>query len=331
MYNPEINVHSVCEIEVPGTKRKLKISFETIPPEVAEIWLNENSENQRKLNNKIVGTYTSQIKKDLWFPDTGESIKFSAAENGESEKLIDGQHRLRSVVAGGKPQIFMVIRNIDPDHIVAMDLGKKRSLQDIMTVNGFEPMKYLSNKVLGSVLSGIYIAKQYASKQRTENKTYRIDRIGDATPSPVELFEFLQANPEITERLKKLENKDLSAINKHVGLAQAIIGWYLVDVMDEEIADQILMTMQELTPQTSLGRSCPAFAVYSYIQKARANDNTVNKHYYPGMFIWAYDKIARNSPHNDKTLGVSREHLPAQGHENTIKLAEYLKELKTVS
>lgn len=331
MFNPKENVHSISELEVPGSKRKLSISFETVTPEIAEIWLNENSESQRTLNKKNVATYVSQIKKGLWFPDTGESIKFSAAEGGKPEKLIDGQHRLHSVIDGGIPQIFMVIRNIDPAHIVAMDLGKKRSLLDIMKVNGVEPMQGLSNTVLGSVLAGIYIAKQFASKTRSEVKSNRIDRINDASASPVELFEFLNANPEIVERLKKLEGKDLRAIGKHVNLASAILGWYLVDVIDSDKADRILLTMQECTPQTNLGRKCPAFAVYTHIQKAKANNNTINKYLYPGMFLWAYDKIERNVPFTGRQLGIERVHLPAQGHEGSRILGDYLKQLKAVA
>lgn len=54
MNNIPENVHSTCELEVPGTRRKLHISFETVTPEMAEVWLESNSSKQRTLNAKTV-------------------------------------------------------------------------------------------------------------------------------------------------------------------------------------------------------------------------------------------------------------------------------------
>lgn len=118
----------------------------------------------------------------------------------------------------------MIIRNIDPTHIQAMDLGKKRTLQDIMNICEVKPIPGLTNSVLSSVVAGIYISKQFGIKQRGDVTSKRIDRVRGISASPVELYEFLLANPEIPERLKKLSKRDLSSIKNHVNLPSAIIG-----------------------------------------------------------------------------------------------------------
>lgn len=89
--------------------------------------------------------------------------------------------------------------------------------------------------------------------------------------------------------------------------------------------------MEECVPQTSAGKQCPAFAVYQHIQKAKANDTTIHKYFYPGMFLWALDQIKLNiHVTKGKNLSIENCHLPCQGHEGTSTLLAHLKSLKDV-
>lgn len=325
--NKKENIHSSAELIVPGTKRIVHISFETVTPELAREWLDSNSLQQRAVSDKSVLQYTSQIEKGLWHSDNGESIKFSCDKNGE-EVLIDGQHRLRATANGDKSQVFMIIRNIDPDHIKSMDLGKKRSIMDILKVNGFEPPAGFTNRVISSVMMSLYQVRAYSIKNRTEFKTQRIDRNRESHPSPLELYEFFLANPEIMERFKKLEGRDLKGLSKHITLSAAIVGWYICDVIDEKIADELLTTMEECVPQTEMGKKCAAFKLLTYIQKAKMAENVISNGRYPVLFLWAFDHMVRKS--TGEVKDINRNHMPGQGHEGTLKLVEHMKALKVV-
>lgn len=325
--NKPENIHSSAVLTVPGTRREIYISFETVEPLLAREWLDSNSLKQRNLNDKSVTQYMSQIEKGLWHGDNGESLKFSCDTDGD-ETLIDGQHRLTSCANGKTPQMFMIIRNIDPDHIKSMDLGKKRSILDIMKVNGYIPPEGITNTVLSSVMMGLYQVRNYSIKQRNDFKTQRIDRTRDSHPSPLELFEFILANPDIIERLKKLKGRDLKALSQHVTLSSAIVGWYVCDVINEDIAGKLLTTMEECVPQTDMGKNCAAFKLFTFIQKAKAVENRIDKSRYPALFLWAFDHMARKAKGEVKDL--SSIHMPGQGHHGTSDLIKYMKTLNVV-
>jgi hypothetical protein len=325
--NKKENIYSSAILVVPGTHRELEISFELVSPELAREWLDSNSLQQRGISEKSVSQYSSQIQKGIWHSDNGESIKFSCDKEGD-EALIDGQHRLSATANGDKSQVFMIIRNIDPDHIKSMDLGKKRSIMDILKVNGFVPPPGFTNRVISTVMMTLYQVRCYSIKQRNEFKTQRIDRNRDAHPSPLELYEFFLSNPEIMNRLKKLENRDLKGLSKYISLSAAIVGWYICDVIDEKVADDLLTTMEECVPQTDMGKNCPAFKLLTYIQKAKMADKPISNGRYPVLFLWAADHMIRNS--TGEIRDVNRNHMPGQGHEGTLKLVEHMKSLKLV-
>ena len=322
MKNLKKNILSQAELEVPGMGYSLYFSFEIVTPEIAKKWLDENEKTQRTINDKTVVQYSNQVKKLLWFFANGESIKF------DDEGLADGQHRLSSCVHSGENCIFLIIRGLKSDQIESMDQGKKRSLNDILKVYNVEPIEGLSNSMLASVLNGIYVSRHYALAQRSSTSSLRVDRIRGGQPSPVELYEFLKANPSIISQLEKLRGKDLSSVRKHAGLAPSLVGWFLVSMIDQDIADKIWLTLDECVPQTSQGKNCPAFTMFQHIQKAKVNQVTITKHLFPGMWLWAADNMLRGS--TPKELRVQAAQMPGQGHEGTLKLVTALKELKDV-
>tara|TARA_B100000749_G_scaffold279566_2_gene272670 strand:+ start:2875 stop:3861 length:987 start_codon:yes stop_codon:yes gene_type:complete len=320
----EDSVLSKVSLDVPGLAgQSIEISFEEVTPKMAERWLNTNSEKQRKLNVALVRQFTNQMRKGLWFGDNGETIKFS-----KSGGLIDGQHRLNSVVKHGEPVVLMIMRGINDEHIRHMDLGKKRNLADVFKVENIELPKGFTEPMLSSVISGIYVVKQYACiTHSSESRSLRVDAKSSKTnPSAIELYEFLVNNPEIMDRLSKLKDYKIPTVAKSAAISPSIVGWFVSDIVDEDIAGKILRTFEECVPQTESGRNCPAFMMFKHIQKHRAQQITINKHQYPGLWLWATDNmIMETSP---KMVKIGRSHMPGQGHERSKELVEYFKGLK---
>lgn len=96
-----------------------------VTPELAEEWLGKNEGNRNKRKQHI-----AKLVRDLEsgnFLPTGDSIKFDW--NG---RLIDGQHRLTSVISAGTAMWTIVVRNLDPRVRSVLDTNAKRSASDAL-------------------------------------------------------------------------------------------------------------------------------------------------------------------------------------------------------
>lgn len=311
-------------LKVPYSDSSIKISFVLVTPELAKKWLKTNVEEQRKLNQGLVNQYASQMKKGLWSCETGESIKFS--EKG----LIDGQHRLNAIILNDEPIVMMVIEGLKSESITKMDMGKRRNLSDIFKIRGVELPKGLNESVLSSVVSGIYTAKEYMKVSRADSNSLRIDSGSRVKPSPVELYEFLMANPEILDRLSKLSKFKVATTAKSVPLGPTITSWFLCDIINEKVAEDLFKTFEECTPQTEAGRACPSYKLFQMIQRNRVNRVNINKYEYQPMWLWALDLMLRGNS-NVGRVSITRSCMPGQGHEGSTELKEYFRNLKTVS
>lgn len=102
----------------------------TITPDMAKEWLENNFENNRKVNERWVNSLSRDMLSGHW-GITNESIGF--AEDGT---LVDGQHRLRAILKANIPVNINVTTGIKMDAIRYIDCGKSRTLSDRMRVNG---------------------------------------------------------------------------------------------------------------------------------------------------------------------------------------------------
>lgn len=113
-------------------------TLELITPKMAAQYLEKNDTN-RPINEKNLNQLTMDMTRDNWHI-TGETIKF--AKNGA---LLDGQHRLMSIVRTGKAQHMYVIRGLDNEAFKYIDTGKKRSAADVLGIEGIKhPLRIAS-------------------------------------------------------------------------------------------------------------------------------------------------------------------------------------------
>lgn len=112
---------------VPG------IEFEVVEltPELAEEYLTKLPERQRKLSERTVNRYASDLLEGE-FPFTGDPIRFNV--DGE---LIDGQHRCTAVVAAGQAVPVLVIRGLGQEMIRFFDGGRTRKFADDLKIHGY--------------------------------------------------------------------------------------------------------------------------------------------------------------------------------------------------
>ena len=100
-----------------------------ITPELAKKFLGKNSNNYRKLSEKVVRSYQIDMETGNW-KFNGDSIKFN-----KSGQLVDGQHRLTAILRSGVSIPMVVITEISDD-VNTYDVGKGRTVSDVAKADG---------------------------------------------------------------------------------------------------------------------------------------------------------------------------------------------------
>lgn len=125
---------------------------ETITKDVALKYLEQRSGN-RPINEMHLRDLMGRQKRGEWKPN-GDTIRFDS-----DGKLRDGQHRLTMVVNTELPFETVVVRGINPDAFITIDTGRKRSLGDVLGIDGYEHSPVLAHSVR---YLRYYVSRRYA-------------------------------------------------------------------------------------------------------------------------------------------------------------------------
>jgi hypothetical protein len=181
---------------------KIVTTIEKITPEIAMRYLETNVGHQRNVTMTHALHLRQQMEKGQWMM-TGEPIVFD--DNGQ---LMDGQHRLRALVASGMTIEFVVTRGIPSESFVAINRGKSRSNGNVMAIHGVSNSA-ASASCVASVLNyrralAVETTDKDGKKKRGSLNTY-------IRPSSFEIVQEYDRNPErytqavkITYNTKKL-------------------------------------------------------------------------------------------------------------------------------
>ena len=146
----------------------VSIRLEEITPEIAAQMLEHNTHNRNINRQSAVRVALASNE----FVLTSDAIAFD--KNGV---LLNGQHRLNECVRLGKPIDVIVIRGLDADSQMAMDVGRKRSLSDYVAMDG-----YPSARTVATIASALLTKKYFGLEQcfiennTLRNKAYTIKR-----------------------------------------------------------------------------------------------------------------------------------------------------------
>ncbi len=124
----------VPESDIIGQHRLKVITQEMsqlITPEIAEELLKYNNCN-RPISNKSIEAFTKDMNEGRWKND-GATIRIS-----KNNRLLDGQHRLTSIVATKKAQRMFIVAGLDDDTFDTIDTGKRRTPGDVLGIHGYE-------------------------------------------------------------------------------------------------------------------------------------------------------------------------------------------------
>ena len=185
----------------------MKMSIETITPEIAAEYLKANRSN-RPLKKKLIDNYARTMRAGDW-KLTHQGIAFNC-----DGTLLDGQHRLEAIRQSETPIQMSVTRGVSQDAQLVMDDHAKRSAGDALSIARGE-------KITQSMVATI---RGCVELQRTGYST--------ATMSKQEINDVLErfAGPLafINERVKCNERGVTSApVRSAIAMA-----WFYVDDLD---------------------------------------------------------------------------------------------------
>lgn len=113
---------------IPSTE-SAAVSVETITPDIAEVWLKQNTHN-REIRDQKVDKWAHAMSAGQWRLN-GQTICFDP--NGI---LVDGQHRLAAVVKSGVTIQSVVVRGINMETQITVDTHTPRSFGDVLKWRG---------------------------------------------------------------------------------------------------------------------------------------------------------------------------------------------------
>lgn len=113
------------------THTALQVEWVDVGPDLAERYL-ETMRVNRPLSNANLKKIQTDMMNGRWHED-GDPVRFD-----RDGSLIDGQHRMWSIVETKLTFRFLVIRGIDKKAMSTMDTGKSRSIADIIAL--YDPL-----------------------------------------------------------------------------------------------------------------------------------------------------------------------------------------------
>jgi hypothetical protein len=102
----------------------MTLTVEAVTPAISSRWLAANTSN-RRLRKAIVEQYAADMRSGAW---ERKPIAICFDELG---LLGNGQHTLNAIVMSGVTQELLIARNVPKSAIAVMDVGLKRTLNDI--------------------------------------------------------------------------------------------------------------------------------------------------------------------------------------------------------
>lgn len=242
-------------------------SYIAVTPETAERWLSGNTVN-RKIRERRVQQYARDMAAGRWWP-SNDAVAFSP--DGE---LLNGQHRLNAVVRSGKTIVFLVVRNMPPESMTAMDQGAARSAGDALRFAGEH---HTSTLAAVTKLCIVY----------TDGRIYKDNKI--QAVSHGEILDFLERHPNIRQSITEVgyTHRSIDAPTSAVVAAH----WIIAGVNDFPLATYYV---HQLASRTNEPDGSAVLAVDSRLREVRRNRTSLPPRNFIYLLIKGWNYYARD-------------------------------------
>lgn len=243
----------------------------TVTPVQAKKWLGMNAEHNRAPRDRKIQAYARDMLSGNWNSDSGETIKFD-----QKDTLIDGQNRLRAVVAAGIPVEFDVAYGLPSAAMLVIDSGISRTGADALRISGARSVARAAAIVRWSIFwdAGAFMG----------NATFKM-----AAPTNSEIFSRYEADAGLFDsaaaRATDCQNRGLGQ-GAPVGTAH-----YLFSRIDLEDTHRFF---DQYISGANLSNAAPALTLRNRMAKVRMERITRSEQL--ALFVRAWNAFRANEP-----------------------------------
>lgn len=243
-------------------------TLEIIDVNRAKKYLSRNI-NNRPLRASLVRQYARDMKNGAWQTWGYDPIAFDKDGN-----LLNGQHRLSAIIIANVPVIMRVARDVPTETV--FDLGAKRSISDMLAMNGDIPKELCTNLMLAAarILSGTVERHETASKHELS----------------CFINEHLESFTEVNNELK-FKHAAEGGCNQSAVLAAAIAAH--INGVDIELLKRFMKIANSGLPDETSSRSSTAPLVlrkYLATSQNKTRSQQLNRFYVAKYCISKYEK-----------------------------------------
>lgn len=157
----------------------IRAEVEDVGPDEARTLLG-NERLNRNPSRQYIDRLAGAMERGEWRVN-GESLK-----TDQEDRMFDGKQRCEAVIRSNVPIRTLVVRGLDPKSVETVDMGRRRTLQDILTLHEEHSANRLSSGL-------IFLWRFRNDKLTTRGKGGRV------YPTPQQALELLEAEPEIRD------------------------------------------------------------------------------------------------------------------------------------
>ena len=267
-----------------------------LTPQVAGELLKKNKHN-RKPSDRQISFYVNQMRSGLW-KENGEAIIV-----GNDNKIKDGQHRLLAVIRANYSYRVPLITEVDSSAMDTIDTGKNRSLQDIISLNGYA---YPNQK---AKIAKLILASSHKSKSSGIGKQGVMFSSDKTSVSNSAGLDYVIENNDFLDKILKMAHQISSkSPNTVISVADlAFIAYMLVgyDLENEDIRG----FLKELCGAEYAGDSSASY-VYKCMAKAKNTKTHLNRYWLRGLIIKSWNNYINGNPPVNRLIFNINSDLP---------------------
>ena len=267
-----------------------------LTPQVAGELLKKNKHN-RKPSDRQISFYVNQMRSGLW-KENGEAIIV-----GNDDKIKDGQHRLLAVIKANYSYRVPLITDVDSSAMDTIDTGKNRSLQDIISLNGYA---YPNQK---AKIAKLILASSHKSKSSGVGKQGVMFSSDKTSVSNSAGLDYVIENNDFLNKILKMAHQISSkSPNTVISVADlAFIAYMLIgyDLENEDIRG----FLKELCGAEYAGDSSASY-VYKCMAKAKNTKTHLNRYWLRGLIIKSWNNYINGNPPVNRLIFNINSDLP---------------------
>jgi len=275
----------------------MNASIIKLTPEVAGELLKKNKHN-RKASEKQVAFYVNQMNSGLW-KENGEAIII-----GNDNVIKDGQHRLLAVIKARHSYRVPLITEVDSNAMDTIDTGKNRSLQDIISLNGYAYPNQKS-KLAKLILSSSH--KRKGKGSATKRVLFASDNSSISNSAGLDYV--IKNNNFLNKVIKMASQINSKSPNSVISVADLAFVAYMLVGYDLE-NEYIRGFLKEFCGAKYAGGSSASY-VYKCMVKAKNSKTHLNKYWLKGLIIKAWNNYINGNPPVHRLIFNINGDLPA--------------------